>query len=81
LGLRPKDFDVATSATPEQVKGLFRRAFIIATLHRARILWPRPRVEMIEVHLPRLPSICRRRSGQGNERTSKLLAGMTHGGC
>ena len=29
LGLRPKDFDVATNATPEQVKALFRRAFII----------------------------------------------------
>ena len=29
VGLRPKDFDVATNATPEQVKGLFRRAFII----------------------------------------------------
>src|SRR6478736_3223381 len=29
VGLRPKDFDVATSATPEQVKGLFPRAFII----------------------------------------------------
>ena len=26
LGLRPKDFDVATNATPEQVKALFRRA-------------------------------------------------------
>ncbi|MEG1735643.1 MAG: polynucleotide adenylyltransferase PcnB, partial [Comamonas sp.] len=25
LGLRPKDFDVATNATPEQVKSLFRR--------------------------------------------------------
>ena len=29
LGVRPKDFDVATNATPQQVKGLFRRAFII----------------------------------------------------
>ena len=29
VGRRPKDFDVATDATPEQVKGLFRRAFII----------------------------------------------------
>ena len=29
LGMRPKDFDVATDATPEQVKSLFRRAFII----------------------------------------------------
>jgi len=29
LGLEPKDFDVATNATPEQVKSLFRRARII----------------------------------------------------
>lgn len=29
LGVPPKDFDVATNATPEQVKKLFRRAFII----------------------------------------------------
>ncbi|RZI41445.1 polynucleotide adenylyltransferase PcnB [Herbaspirillum sp. HC18] len=29
LGVAPKDFDVATNATPEQVKRLFRRAFII----------------------------------------------------
>jgi len=29
LGLEPKDFDVATNATPEQVRSLFRRARII----------------------------------------------------
>lgn len=29
LSIKPKDFDVATNATPEQVKRLFRRAFII----------------------------------------------------
>lgn len=29
LGIKPKDFDVATNATPEQIKRLFRRAFII----------------------------------------------------
>lgn len=29
LGTRPKDFDVATSARPEQVRGLFRRARLI----------------------------------------------------
>ncbi|MEQ1805865.1 MAG: polynucleotide adenylyltransferase PcnB, partial [Burkholderiaceae bacterium] len=34
LGLRPKDFDVATNATPEQVKSLFRRAFIIGRRFR-----------------------------------------------
>src|SRR6195952_2199248 len=29
LGIKPKDFDIATNATPEQIKRLFRRAFII----------------------------------------------------
>jgi poly(A) polymerase len=29
LGVKPKDFDIATDATPEEVKRLFRRAFII----------------------------------------------------
>jgi poly(A) polymerase len=29
LGVKPKDFDIATNATPEEVKRLFRRAFII----------------------------------------------------
>lgn len=29
LGVKPKDFDVATNATPEQVRRLFRRAFLI----------------------------------------------------
>lgn len=34
VGLRPKDFDVATDATPEQVKAQFRRAFIIGRRFR-----------------------------------------------
>ncbi len=34
VGLRPKDWDVATDATPEQVKSLFRRAFIIGRRFR-----------------------------------------------
>ncbi len=29
VGIQPKDFDVATNATPEQIRPLFRRAFII----------------------------------------------------
>ena len=29
FGVKPKDFDVATNATPEQIRRLFRRAFII----------------------------------------------------
>src|SRR5690625_3421118 len=28
-GIQPKDFDVVTNATPEQIRPLFRRAFII----------------------------------------------------
>ena len=34
LGIAPKDFDIATDATPEQVKPLFRRAFIIGRRFR-----------------------------------------------
>jgi poly(A) polymerase len=34
LGIRPKDFDVATSARPEQVKPLFRRALLIGRRFR-----------------------------------------------
>jgi poly(A) polymerase len=34
LGIIPKDFDVATDATPEQVKPLFRRAFVIGRRFR-----------------------------------------------
>ncbi len=34
LGIEPKDFDIATDARPEQVKPLFRRAFIIGRRFR-----------------------------------------------
>jgi poly(A) polymerase len=34
LGIAPKDFDIATDATPEKVKPLFRRAFIIGRRFR-----------------------------------------------
>ena len=34
LGITPKDFDVATDARPEQIKPLFRRAFIIGRRFR-----------------------------------------------
>lgn len=34
IGLEPKDFDVATSATPEQIRPLFRRARIIGKRFR-----------------------------------------------
>ena len=47
LGLEPKDYDVATSATPEQVKRLFRRAWIIG--RRFRLVSVCLRKEIIEV--------------------------------
>jgi poly(A) polymerase len=51
VGLRPKDFDVATDATPEQVKSLFRRAFIIGRRFRlVHVIFGRGREhEVIEV--------------------------------
>jgi poly(A) polymerase len=82
LGLRPKDFDVATNATPEQVKGLFRRAFIIGRRFRiVHVVYGRGRDnEVIEVstfraHLDNAAA----EQVKGNERTSKRqLEGLQH---
>ena len=82
VGLKPKDFDVATDATPEEVKRLFRRAFIIGRRFRiVHVIYGRGREhEVIEVSTFRayLDSSQAEQVG-GNERTSKSeLAGMTH---
>ncbi|MDO9360426.1 MAG: polynucleotide adenylyltransferase PcnB [Polaromonas sp.] len=82
VGLRPKDFDDATDATPEQVKSLFRRAFIIGRRFRiVHVIYGRGREhEVIEVSTFRahLDSSLAEQVG-GNERTSKSeLAGMKH---
>lgn len=53
LGLQPKDFDVATNATPEQVKSLFHNARIIG--RRFRIVHVRYGREVIEVTTFRAP--------------------------
>ncbi|MEE9446940.1 MAG: polynucleotide adenylyltransferase PcnB [Arenicellales bacterium] len=47
LGLHPKDFDVATNATPEQIKPLFKRARIIG--RRFKLVHVHHQREMIEV--------------------------------
>jgi poly(A) polymerase len=82
LGLRPKDFDVATNATPEQVKGLFRRAFIIGRRFRiVHVVYGRGREhEVIEVSTFRAYlDAAAAEAVSGNERTSKSeLAGMKH---
>ncbi|MCI1192300.1 polynucleotide adenylyltransferase PcnB [Calidifontimicrobium sp. SYSU G02091] len=82
LGLRPKDFDVATDATPEQVKALFRRAFIIGRRFRiVHVIFGRGRDhEVIEVSTFRAyldPSSAE--AVDGNEKTSKAaLADKRH---
>ena len=82
LGLRPKDFDVATDATPEQVKGLFRRAFIIGRRFRiVHVVYGRGREhEVIEVSTYRahMDNVAAEQVA-GNEKTSRSeLAGMKH---
>lgn len=82
LGLAPKDFDVATNATPEQVKNLFRRAFIIGRRFRiVHVVYGRGREhEVIEVSTFRayLDNAAAEQVA-GNEKTSKGdLAGMKH---
>ena len=82
LGLKPKDFDVATSATPEQVKQLFRRAFIIGRRFRiVHVVFGRGREhEVIEVSTFRANvDNAQAAHVSGNERTAKSqLAGMKH---
>ena len=54
IGLEPKDFDVATSATPEQVQPLFRRARIIGRRFKlVHVVFGR---EIIETSTFRAPS-------------------------
>ena len=82
LGLTPKDFDVATNATPEQVKNLFRRAFIIGRRFRiVHVVYGRGREhEVIEVSTFRAYlDNAAAEAVAGNEKTSKSeLAGMKH---
>ncbi len=47
LGMTPKDFDIATDATPEQVKPLFRRAYVIG--RRFRLVHVHVGAEVLEV--------------------------------
>ena len=82
VGRRPKDFDVATNATPEQVKGLFRRAFIIGRRFRiVHVVYGRGREhEVIEVSTFRAYlDASQADQVEGNEKTSKNeLVGKSH---
>ena len=82
VGRRPKDFDVATDATPERVKSLFRRAFIIGRRFRiVHVVFGRGREhEVIEVSTFRaLLDAEAAEQVAGNEKTSKAeLVGKKH---
>lgn len=70
LGHKPKDFDVATNATPEQVKPLFKRAFIIGK--RFRIVHVVHGREIIEVSTYRaLHDAQAVEAVHGNERSAR----------
>ena len=77
LGLKPKDFDVATNATPEQVKPLFRRAFLIG--RRFRIVHVMFGREIIEVSTFRATfDVEAGTRVDGDERNTRELAGKHH---
>jgi poly(A) polymerase len=82
VGRRPKDFDVATDATPEQVKALFRRAFIIGRRFRiVHVIFGRGRDhEVVEVSTFRAYlDAGDAEQVEGNEKTSRSdLAGKHH---
>ncbi len=67
LGLRPKDFDVATDAKPEDVRRLFRRAIVIG--RRFRLVHVMFGDETVEVSTFRAPSA---------PEPDETLAGETH---
>jgi poly(A) polymerase len=82
IGRRPKDFDVATNATPEEVKGLFRRAYIVGRRFRlVHVIYGRGREhEQIEVSTFRAyVDAAEAAQVGGNEKTSRAeLADKSH---
>ncbi len=75
LGLKPKDFDVATNATPEEVKPLFRRALLIG--RRFRIVHVMFGREVIEVSTFRATP-AEQATVDGDERNARALADKHH---
>lgn len=58
LGRHPKDFDVATSATPEQVRGVFRRSRIIGRRFRiVHVMFGQETVEVSTFRAAHTPAV------------------------
>ena len=73
LGLTPKDFDIATDATPEAVKPLFRRAFIIG--RRFRLVHVHVGNEVIEVSTFRAPQ----KADEATDEHGRLISDNVYG--
>jgi poly(A) polymerase len=74
VGVPPKDFDVATDATPEQVKALFRRAYIVGRRFRlVHVVFGRGQQhDVVEVSTFRaFLDASSAEQVQGNERTAR----------
>lgn len=67
LGLKPKDYDIATDATPEQVCSIFRRSRIIG--RRFRLVHVRSKGEIVEVSTFR---------GEATDNVAKKKDGRTY---
>ncbi|MGJ8686721.1 MAG: polynucleotide adenylyltransferase PcnB, partial [Spongiibacteraceae bacterium] len=74
LGGEPKDFDIATDATPEQVKALFRNSRIIG--RRFRIVHVRFGREVIEVTTFRGHHDSKSDNGNKSKHSAKSESGM-----
>jgi len=77
LGMHPKDFDVATNATPEQIKRVFRRSRIIG--RRFRIVHVYMRDELIEVTTFRAPASNQHSKLQHADASGRLLRDNVYG--
>ncbi len=74
LGREPKDFDVVTDATPEEVRALFRQSRIIG--RRFRLVHVRCGRELVEVSTYRAPH----QNGEGTQdRKGRLVRDNTFG--
>jgi poly(A) polymerase len=84
LGFTPKDFDIATDARPEQIKPLFRRAFVIG--RRFRLVHVMIGQETVEVSTYRAahPEVPTDVQQAGIDETGRLLRDNVfgnQGGC
>jgi poly(A) polymerase len=80
VGLKPKDFDVATDAKPEEVRRLFRRAILIGRRFRlVHVMFGDETVEVSTFRAPSAPEPEEKLSGETEERDVADHAVDEHG--